>query len=174
MTRPILPFRDKGSNSMQTIVPCLFFDGKAEDAVNFYKSVFKSAKVGHVSRYGDNMPMPKGSVMTAELEIEGQKFLALNGPPMFSFTPAISFMVNCETQQEIDHYWDKLSAGGGETQQCGWLKDRFGISWQIVPKDMPHLMGSASPAQSQKMMEAVMQMTKLDIATLKQAYDKAA
>ena len=97
---------------MQTIVPCLFFDGKAEEAVNFYKSVFKNAKVGHISRYGNNMPMPKGSVMTAELEIAGQKFLALNGPPMFSFSPAISFMVNCETQQEIDYYWDKLSEGG--------------------------------------------------------------
>jgi predicted 3-demethylubiquinone-9 3-methyltransferase (glyoxalase superfamily) len=158
---------------MQTIVPCLFFDGKAEDAVNFYTSVFKSAKVGHISRYGDNMPMPKGSVMTVELEIEGQTFLALNGPPMFSFSPAISFMVNCETQQDIDHYWEKLSEGG-ETQQCGWLKDQFGVSWQVVPNEMPHLMGRASPAQSQKVMEAVMKMKKLDIAALKQAYDKAA
>ncbi len=157
---------------MQKIVPCLFFDGKAEDAVNFYTSVFKSAKTGHISRYGENMPMPKGSVMTAELEIEGQKFLALNGPPMFTFSPAISFMVNCETQQEIDEYWDKLSAGG-EKQQCGWLKDKFGVSWQIIPNEMPHLMGSASPAQSQKVMEAVMQMTKLDIKTLKQAYEQA-
>ncbi len=157
---------------MQKIVPCLFFDGKAEDAVNFYTSVFKSAKTGHISRYGENMPMPKGSVMTAELEIEGQKFLALNGPPMFAFSPAISFMVNCETQQEIDEYWDKLSAGG-EKQQCGWLKDKFGVSWQIIPNEMPHLMGSASPAQSQKVMEAVMQMTKLDIKTLKQAYEQA-
>lgn len=157
---------------MQKITPCLFFDGKAEEAVNFYKSVFKSAKVGNISRYGDNMPMPKGSVMTAELEIEGQKFLALNGPPMFSFSPAISFMVNCETQQDIDHYWEKLSEGG-ETQQCGWLKDKFGVSWQVVPNEMPHLMRHASPAQSQKMMEAVMQMTKLDIKTLKRAYEHA-
>lgn len=158
---------------MQAIVPCLFFDGKAEDAVNFYKSVFKSAKIGHITRYGDNMPMPKGSVMTAEIEIEGQKFLALNGPPMFAFTPAISFMVNCETQQEIDHYWDQLSAGG-EKQQCGWLKDKFGMSWQVVPAVMEHLMSGASAAQTQKVMEAVMQMTKLDIKTLKQAYDQAA
>lgn len=157
---------------MQKISPCLFFDGKAEEAVNFYKSVFRNAKIGHIARYGDNMPMPKGSVMTAELEIEGQKFLALNGPPMFTFSPAISFMVNCETQAEIDEYWDKLSAGG-ETQQCGWLKDKFGVSWQIVPNEMPHLMGSASPAQSQKVMEAVMKMTKLDIKTLKQAYEQA-
>lgn len=158
---------------MQAIVPCLFFDGKAEDAVNFYKSVFKSAKIGHITRYGDNMPMPKGSVMTAEIEIEGQKFLALNGPPMFAFTPAISFMVNCETQQEIDHYWDQLSAGG-EKQQCGWLKDKFGMSWQVVPAVMEHLMSGASAAQTQKVMEAVMRMTKLDIKTLKQAYDQAA
>lgn len=158
---------------MQAIVPCLFFDGKAEDAVNFYKSVFRSAKIGHITRYGDNMPMPKGSVMTAEIEIEGQKFLALNGPPMFAFTPAISFMVNCETQQEIDHYWDQLSAGG-EKQQCGWLKDKFGMSWQVVPAVMEHLMSGASAAQTQKVMEAVMRMTKLDIKTLKQAYDQAA
>ncbi len=157
---------------MQKIVPCLFFDGKAEEAVNFYKSVFKSAKTGHISRYGENMPMPKGSVMTAELEIEGQKFLALNGPPVLAFSPAISFMVNCETQQEIDEYWDTLSAGG-EKQQCGWLKDKFGVSWQIVPSEMPHLMGRATPAQSQKMMEALMQMTKLDIEPLKQAYEQS-
>jgi len=157
---------------MQKITPCLFFDGKAEDAVNFYKSVFKNAKVGHISRYGDNMPMPKGSVMTAELEIEGQKFLALNGPPVFSFSPAISFMVNCDTQQDIDNYWEKLSEGG-ETQQCGWLKDKFGVSWQIVPSMMPHLMSGASAAQSQKVMQAVMQMTKLDIAAMKQAYEQA-
>jgi len=157
---------------MQKITPCLFFDGKAEDAVNFYKSVFTNAKVGHISRYGDNMPMPKGSVMTAELEIEGQKFLALNGPPIFTFSPAISFMVNCDTQQEIDHYWEKLSEGG-ETQQCGWLKDKFGMSWQIVPSMMPHLMAGASAAQSQKVMEAVMRMTKLDIAAMKKAYEQA-
>ena len=157
---------------MQTITPCLFFDGKAEDAVNFYKSVFKNAKVGHISRYGDNMPMPKGSVMTAELEIGGQKFLALNGPPMFTFSPAISFMVNCDTQQDIDHYWEKLS-DGGETQQCGWLKDKFGVSWQIVPSMMPHLMSGASAAQSEKVMQAVMRMTKLDIAAMKQAYEQA-
>lgn len=157
---------------MQKITPCLFFDGKAEDAVNFYKSVFTHAKVGHISRYGDNMPMPKGSVMTAELEIAGQKFLALNGPPMFTFSPAISFMVNCDTQQEIDHYWEKLSEGG-ETQQCGWLKDKFGMSWQIVPSMMPHLMAGASAAQSQKVMEAVMRMTKLDIAAMKKAYEQA-
>jgi len=157
---------------MQKISSCLFFDGKAEEAVNFYKSVFRNAKIGHIARYGDNMPMPKGSVMTAELEIEGQTFLALNGPPMFTFSPAISFMVNCETQQEIDEYWEKLSAGG-EKQQCGWLKDKFGVSWQVVPTMMGELMKGSSPTQSQKVMEALMQMTKLDIKTLKQAYEQA-
>lgn len=157
---------------MQKIMPCLFFDGKAEEAVNFYTSVFKNAKVGHISRYGDGMPMPKGSVMTAEMEIEGQKFLALNGPPMFAFTPAISFMVNCETQEEIDSYWDKLS-DGGSTQQCGWLTDKFGLSWQIVPAALGELM-RGTPAQTQKVMEAVMKMIKLDVKTMKQAYEQAA
>ncbi len=158
---------------MQKIVPCLFFDGKAEEAVNFYKSVFKNAKIGHVARYGDNMPMPKGSVMTAEIEIEGQKFLALNGPPMFTFSPAISFMVNCDTQEEIDDFWEKLSKGGS-IQQCGWLTDKFGLSWQIVPTAISEMMRDGTPVQSQKVMEAVMKMIKLDVKTLKQAYDQAA
>ena len=157
---------------MQKITSCLFFDGKAQDAVDFYKSVFKNLKITQTSHYGDHGPMPKGSVMTVIFEVEGQKFMALNGPPMFKFSPAISLMVNCDTQQEIDHYWDSLSAGGS-TQQCGWLTDKFGVSWQIVPSEMPHLMGRASPAQSQKVMEAVMQMTKLDIGKMKQAYEQA-
>ena len=157
---------------MQKITTCFFFDGKAEEAVNFYKSVFKNLKINQTSHYGDHGPMAKGSVMTVIFEIDGQKFMALNGPPMFKFSPAISLMVNCETQQEIDHYWDSLSAGGS-TQQCGWLTDKFGVSWQIVPSEMPHLMGRASPAQSQKIMQAVMQMTKLDIGKMKQAYEQA-
>jgi predicted 3-demethylubiquinone-9 3-methyltransferase (glyoxalase superfamily) len=154
---------------MKDIMPCLWFDGRAEEAVNFYASVFKDAKIGHIARYGDNMPMPKGSVMTAELEINGQRFLALNGPPVFTFTPAISLVVNCETQNEVDAYWKKLSEGG-ETQQCGWLKDKFGVSWQVVPTVLGELMKRATPAKSQKVMEAIMQMTKLDIKTLQQAY----
>ena len=157
---------------MQKITTCLFFDGKAQDAVDFYKSVFKNFKINQTSHYGDHGPMAKGSVMTVIFEIDGQKFMALNGPPMFKFSPAISLMVNCETQQEIDHYWDSLSTGGS-TQQCGWLTDKFGVSWQIVPSEMPHLMGRASPAQSQKIMQAVMQMTKLDIGKMKQAYEQA-
>jgi predicted 3-demethylubiquinone-9 3-methyltransferase (glyoxalase superfamily) len=154
---------------MKDIMPCLWFDGRAEEAVNFYASVFKNAKIGHIARYGDNMPMPKGSVLTAELEINGQRFLALNGPPVFTFTPAISLTVNCETQDEVDTFWEKLSEGG-EKQQCGWLKDKFGVSWQVVPTVLSELMKQATPAKSQKVMEAIMQMTKLDIKTLQQAY----
>jgi len=154
---------------MKDIMPCLWFDGRAEEAVNFYASVFKNAKIGHIARYGDNMPMPKGSVLTAELEINGQNFLALNGPPVFTFTPAISLTVNCETQDEVDTFWEKLSEGG-EKQQCGWLKDKFGVSWQVVPTVLADLMKQATPAKSQKVMEAIVQMTKLDIKTLQQAY----
>ncbi len=154
---------------MKDIVPCLWFDGRAEEAVNFYASIFKNMKIGHVARYGDGAPMPKGSVLTVELEINGQKFLALNGPPVFSFTPALSLMVNCETQDEVDHFWEKLSEGG-EKEQCGWLKDKFGVSWQVVPTVLSELMRQATPAKSQKLLEAIMQMTKLDIKTLQQAY----
>ena len=157
---------------MQKITSCLFFDGKAQDAVDFYKSVFKNLKITQTSHYGDHGPMPKGSVMTVIFEIEGQKFMALNGPPMFKFSPAISLMVNCETQQEIDHFWNSLSAGGS-TQQCGWLTDKFGVSWQIVPAAIGELLSSGNAKKSQKVMEAVMQMTKLDIGKMKQAYEQA-
>ncbi|MEH2510759.1 putative 3-demethylubiquinone-9 3-methyltransferase (glyoxalase superfamily) [Nitrobacteraceae bacterium AZCC 1564] len=154
---------------MKDIVPCLWFDGRANEAVNFYTSIFKNAKIGHVAHYGDGMPMPKGSVLTIELEINGQKFLALNGPPVFTFTPALSLIVNCETQEEVDHFWEKLSEGG-EKQQCGWVKDKFGLSWQVVPAVLSELMRQATPDKSQKLMNAVMQMTKLDIKALQQAY----
>jgi predicted 3-demethylubiquinone-9 3-methyltransferase (glyoxalase superfamily) len=154
---------------MKDIVPCLWFDGRAEEAANFYASIFKNAKIGHTARYGDGMPMPKGSVLTIELEINGQKFLALNGPPVFTFTPALSLMVNCETQDEVDHFWEKLSEDG-EKGQCGWLKDKFGVSWQVVPTVLSELMREATSAKSQKVLEAIMQMTKLDIKTLQQAY----
>jgi predicted 3-demethylubiquinone-9 3-methyltransferase (glyoxalase superfamily) len=154
---------------MKDIVPCLWFGGRAEEAVNFYASTFKNTKIGHVARYGEGAPMPKGSVLTIELEINGQKFLALNGPPVFTFTPALSLIVNCESQDEVDDFWEKLSEGG-EKQQCGWLKDKFGLSWQVVPTVLSELMKQATPAKSQKLMEAIMQMTKLDIKTLQQAY----
>jgi len=154
---------------MKDIVPCLWFDGRAKEAVDFYAATFKHTKVGHVAHYGDGAPMPKGSVLTIELEINGQRFLALNGPPVFTFTPALSLIVNCETQEEVDHFWEKLSEGG-EKQQCGWVKDKFGVSWQVVPTVLSELMRQATPAKSQKLLEAIMQMTKLDIKTLQQAY----
>jgi predicted 3-demethylubiquinone-9 3-methyltransferase (glyoxalase superfamily) len=153
-------------------VPCLWFDGRAEEAMAFYTSVFKDSKKAGFTRYGDKGPGPKGSVMTASFTLFGQDFLALNGGPMFQFTPAISLIVNCEDQAEIDHYWNKL-AEGGETQVCGWLKDKFGVSWQIVPKAMGEMMLSATPAQREQMMAAVMQMKKLDVAQIRRAYESA-
>jgi predicted 3-demethylubiquinone-9 3-methyltransferase (glyoxalase superfamily) len=149
---------------MQKITPFLWFDNQAEDAARFYVSVFKDSKMGQVSRYGEGMPGPAGSVMTAAFEIEGQSFIALNGGPVFKFTEAVSFVVNCDTQKEIDHYWDKLTAGGGTEVQCGWLKDRFGLSWQIVPSALPELV-----KKSDKVMQALLHMKKLDIATLERA-----
>ena len=155
---------------MQKITTCLFFDGKAQDAVDFYKSVFKNFKINQTSHYGDHGPMAKGSVMTVIFEIDGQKFMALNGPPIFKFSPAISLMVNCETQQEIDHYWDSLSAGGS-TQQCGWLTDKFGVSWQIVPPILGEYLNDADDEKSGCVMQAMLKMDKLNIKKLKQAYE---
>jgi len=155
---------------MQKITPFLWFNDQAEEAVNFYTSIFKNSKTGKVSRYGDAGPGSKGSVMVAPFSIDGQEFLALNGGPVFTFTPAISFVVNCETQEEVDEYWDKLSEGG-EKSQCGWLKDKYGVSWQITPTIMGQLMSGSDPAKSKRAMEAMMKMTKLDINALKQAYD---
>jgi len=154
---------------MQTITPFLWFDGKAEDAMNFYTSIFKNSKVGKVSRYGEAGPGPKGTVMVATFELDGQEFLALNGGPQFTFSPAISFVVNCVTQEEVDQFWDKLSAGGS-TQACGWLKDKFGVSWQIVPTSLGQLLGDPDPVKSNRVMQAMLQMTKIDIEKLKRAY----
>jgi len=154
---------------MQKITPFLWFDDKAEEAMNFYVSIFKNSKVLSVSRYGDAGPGPKGSVMTANFQLDGQEFIALNGGPLFTFTEAISFVVNCETQQEIDEYWQKLTDGGKEIE-CGWLKDRYGLSWQIVPRILPQLL-KKDPETSNRVMKALMQMKKLDIARLQEAYD---
>jgi predicted 3-demethylubiquinone-9 3-methyltransferase (glyoxalase superfamily) len=154
---------------MQKIVPFLWFDGKAEEAMNFYASIFKNSKIGDVTRYGKAGPGPEGTVMSATFELEGQKFYALNGGPQFTFTPAISFFVNCETQQEVDELWEKLSAGGRE-QPCGWLQDKFGLSWQIIPTILGKLLGDKDPAKAQRVMQAMLQMKKIDIARLKQAY----
>ena len=155
---------------MQKITPFLWFDSNAEEAMNFYTSIFKNSKIGQVRRYGESGPGPKGSVMTATFQIEGQEFMALNGGPTFKFTPAISFFVNCETQQEVDELWEKLSAGG-ETMQCGWLTDKFGVSWQIIPKALGELMGDKDPQKAQRVMQAMMKMVKIDVAGLKTAYE---
>ena len=138
--------------------------------MNLYVSIFKNSKVGSITRFGDAGPGPKGSVMTASFELEGQQFTALNSGPQFKFTEAISFLVRCETQEEVDRLWDKLSEGG-QTQQCGWLKDKFGLSWQIVPSVLIEMMKDPDPQKSQRVMEAMLQMTKIDIAGLTQAYE---
>ena len=157
---------------MQKITPFLWFDNQAEEAVKFYTSIFKNSKIGKIARYdkaGEKVAgRPAGSVMTVEFQLEGQEFVALNGGPVFKFTEAISFVVNCKTQAELDHFWKKLSAGGKEIR-CGWLKDQYGISWQIVPEVLGKLMSSKDAAKSQRVMEAVLKMVKLDIKKLKQA-----
>lgn len=154
---------------MSKITPFLWFDGQAEAAANFYVSVFEGSKLLNVSRYGDGAPMPKGMVMAASFLLAGQEFIALNGGPQFSFSPAISFVVNCESQDEIDHYWEKL-ADGGERLQCGWLQDRYGVSWQVVPTILGNLLSDSDVARSQRVMTAMLQMRKLDIEALKQAH----
>ena len=155
---------------MQKITPFLSFDNNAEEAANFYVSTFKNARLLNVARYGDTGPGPKGTVMTAEFEIDGQKFVALNGGPLFKFTEAVSFVVNCETQEEIDYFWEKLSAGG-QKSQCGWLKDKYGLSWQVVPTVLGELMAGNDAERSNRVMQAVMQMQKLEIEPLKRAYE---
>jgi predicted 3-demethylubiquinone-9 3-methyltransferase (glyoxalase superfamily) len=155
---------------MQKISPFLWFDTQAEEAMNYYVSIFKNSKVNKVVRYGDVGPGPKGTVMTASFELEGQTFTALNGGPLFKFTEAISFVVNCADQGEVDRLWDKL-CDGGEPGRCGWLKDRYGVSWQIVPAVAIEMLCDPDPEKSRRIMEAVMPMTKLDIAKLRQAYE---
>jgi len=154
---------------MQKITPFLWFDNEAEEAMNFYTSVFRNSKVGNVVRYGDAGPGPKGSVMVASFELEGLPFTALNGGPQFKFTEAISFHVACESQDEVDYFWDRLSEGGS-IQQCGWLKDKFGLSWQIVPTVLPKLLSDPDREKANRVMQAMLRMKKLDIAGLEQAY----
>ena len=158
---------------MQKITPFLWFDGRAEEAMNFYVSIFRNSKAGRIVRYGEAGPGPKGRVMTAVFQLDGQEFIALNGGPQFKFSQAVSFVVNCKTQKEVDELWEKLSAGG-ERQMCGWLKDKFGLSWQIVPTALPELLSDPDPAISQSVMKAMMQMKKLDIEGLKRAKQAAA
>ena len=154
---------------MQKITPCLWFDGNAEEAANFYTSVFKNAKIKKTMRHGDSGPGPKGSVLTVSFGLEGLEFTALNGGPQYKFTEAISLQVDCKSQEEVDYYWDKLSEGG-EIIQCGWLKDKFGLSWQIVPTALIEKLNDSDPAKASRVMQAMMQMKKLDIAELQKAY----
>jgi predicted 3-demethylubiquinone-9 3-methyltransferase (glyoxalase superfamily) len=160
---------------IQKITPCLWFDDQAEEAVEFYTAIFRNSKIVNIARYGEAghevHGKPAGTVMTVAFELDGQPFTALNGGPMFKFNEAISFQVNCETQEEVDYYWEKLSAGGDETaQQCGWLKDKYGASWQVVPSVLPEMINDPDSEKSQRAMKAMLQMKKIDIDELKRAY----
>ena len=157
---------------MQKITPFLWFNDQAEEAMNFYLSIFKNSRPGRISRYGKGGPGPEGKVMSATFQLEGQEFMALNGGPHFTFTPAISFFVNCETQQEVDELWEKLSAGGKQ-ERCGWLTDKFGLSWQIIPSALGRMLGDADPEKSKRVMQAMLQMNKIDINALEQAWQGA-
>lgn len=160
---------------MKRITPCLWFDDKAEEAVKFYVSIVPHSKIRNVARYGEEgakiSGRPKGTVMTVTFELDGQEFMALNGGPVFKFSPAISFIVNCETQQEVDRLWEKLSEGG-EKEQCGWLKDKYGVSWQIVPTVLGEMLQDKDPKKSERVMKALLQMKKIDIRGLRQAYEQ--
>lgn len=155
---------------MPKITPCLWFNFNAEEAINFYTSIFKNSKILSMSRYGEAGPGQPGTVLTATFQLEGQEFMALNAGPEFPFTEAISLFVDCETQEEVDELWKKLTAGGEESQ-CGWLKDRFGLSWQIIPKALGEMLGDKDPEKAQRVMEAMLKMRKIDVKALKQAYD---
>jgi predicted 3-demethylubiquinone-9 3-methyltransferase (glyoxalase superfamily) len=154
---------------MQRITPCLWFDHQAEEAARFYVSIFKNSKLGHITHYGEGAPRPKGSVLTVRFQLDGEEFLALNGGPVFKFTEAISLIVNCETQEDVDRMWEKLSKGG-EKVECGWLKDKYGLSWQIVPTVLAKMLSDPDPARADRVLQAVMQMKKLDIKKLEEAY----
>lgn len=171
--RHVFSARDVGRKGIlvQKIAPCLWFDGKAEEAMNSYTSIFKNSKVGNVTRYGEAGPGENGSVMIATFEIEGQEFIALNGGPMFKFSPAVSFVVHCRTQEEVDGFWAKLLEGGAP-QQCGWLTDKFGLSWQIVPTILPEMLQDKDSEKTKRVMQAMLKMVKLDISLLKQAYEQ--
>jgi predicted 3-demethylubiquinone-9 3-methyltransferase (glyoxalase superfamily) len=154
---------------MQKITPFLWYDDKAEEAATFYVSIFKNSKVLSVTRYGEAGPGQKGTVMVVEFQIEGQEFVALNAGPLFKFTEAISFVINCETQEEVDYFWEKLTADGGAESMCGWLKDKYGLSWQVVPTILTDLMKDKDAEKSQRVMKAMLKMKKMDIGKLKKA-----
>jgi len=165
--------QNSGEKKVQKITPFLWFDKQAEEAVNFYVSLFKNSKINSVKRYGDAGPGPKGSVMIVTFQLEGQDFIALNGGPTFKFTPALSLYVDCVTQEEVDQLWEKLSEGGRK-DRCGWLQDKYGLSWQIVPRALQQLMSDPDPKKSASVMQAMLQMDKIDIEALKRAHEKAA
>ncbi|MCA4131423.1 VOC family protein [Arthrobacter sp. M4] len=156
---------------MQKISTCLWFDDQAEDAANFYTSIFKNSGIQDISRYGDTGPGEPGRVMTVQFQLEGREFTALNGGPAFTFNESVSMVVDCSSQDEVDAYWDALTADGGQESQCGWLKDKFGLSWQIIPNALPELLNGPDPEGARRAMEAMLQMRKIDIATLQKAYD---
>jgi predicted 3-demethylubiquinone-9 3-methyltransferase (glyoxalase superfamily) len=156
---------------MQKITPFLWFDNQAEEAANFYVSIFKNSKILNVARYGDSGPGPKGAVMMVTFQLEGQQFMALNGGPAYHFTEAISLFVNCETQQEVDDLWNKLTADGGKEIQCGWLKDKYGLAWQIIPAVLMKLMSDPDRVKADRVFQAMLRMTKIDIRKLQEAYD---
>ena len=162
---------------MQKITPMLWFDGKAEEAANFYVSLFKNSKIGDILRYDEAAAKAAGgevgSVLTIEFELEGQKFVGLNGGPQFKFTEAVSFTINCDTQEEVDKFWNKLTADGGQESQCGWLKDKYGLSWQVTPTILMEMQKDRNPAKAKAVMEAMLKMKKIDIPTLQKAYDAA-
>ncbi len=154
---------------MQKISPFLWFNGQAEEAANHYVNVFKNSKINNVARYGENMPMPAGTAMTVSFELDGQKFTALNGGPHFTFNESVSFVIDCKDQDEVDYYWESLLAGGGTESQCGWLKDKFGLSWQVVPRRLIELASDADKAKSGRAMQAMMGMVKINVAELERA-----
>lgn len=167
---------NKTRKHVQKITPFLWFDGQAEDAVKFYTSIFKDSKIGRIMHYGEETAkvsesgQPIGSVLTIEFEIEGQKFVALNGGPQFKFNESISFVINCKTQEEVDYFWGKLTADGGEESACGWLRDKFGVSWQVTPTVLIDMLHEKDAAKAERVMHAMLQMKKIDIKTLKEAY----
>jgi len=156
---------------MQKITPFLWFDHQAEEAAKFYVSLFKNSNILNIARYGKGAPVPKGTVMTVDFVLEGERFIALNGGPMFKFTEAVSFLVNCESQDEVDMLWRKLTSNGGAEGQCGWLKDKYGLSWQIIPTALGQMLSDPDPEKAQKVMSAMLKMKKIDVEELRQAYN---
>jgi predicted 3-demethylubiquinone-9 3-methyltransferase (glyoxalase superfamily) len=162
--------RKQGRSVMQKIKPCLWIDDRIEEMVKFYVSIFPNSKILTTERYGDAGPLPKGKVMVMDFELDGSRFMALNGGPQFKFTEAISLVVDCQTQKDVDHYWQKLTAGGGEESQCGWLKDKYGLSWQIVPTVLSRYLGDKDRKKADRVMQAMLKMKKIEIPALERAY----